>query len=110
MICGQKELRKLVHISGQVDTVKRVICMDDDIPSDISSVEQGWTITSFADVERLGGENPIEADLPCKADVAVIMYTSGSTGLPKVRSNFGDMYFFQSLPYLSFHYIGNPRY
>ncbi|RDX71703.1 Long chain acyl-CoA synthetase 9, chloroplastic, partial [Mucuna pruriens] len=83
VICGQKELRTLVNISGQLDTVKRVICMDDDIPSDASSIAHDWTITSFAEVERLGRENPVDADLPLSADVAVIMYTSGSTGLPK---------------------------
>lgn len=86
MICGQKEFKKLVQVSGQLDSVKRVICLDDDIPSDASSVGHGWTITSFSDVKRLGKENPVDADLPLSADVAVIMYTSGSTGLPKVRS------------------------
>lgn len=91
MICGRKELKSLVNIAGQLDSVKRVICMDNDLPSDASSAQHGWTITSFADVERLGRENPIEADLPLSADVAVIMYTSGSTGLPKVRSIF-DIY------------------
>ncbi|XWS23745.1 hypothetical protein CRYUN_Cryun28dG0041600 [Craigia yunnanensis] len=80
VICGNKELKKLVNISGQLDTVKRVICMDDEIPTSASG---RWIITSFADVERVGRENPVDADLPLKADVAVIMYTSGSTGLPK---------------------------
>ncbi|KAK7410594.1 hypothetical protein VNO78_01511 [Psophocarpus tetragonolobus] len=83
VICGHKELKSLVHISGQLDSVKRVICMDDDIPSDALSAQHGWKINSFSDVERLGRENPVEADLPLSADVAVIMYTSGSTGLPK---------------------------
>ncbi|KAM7253428.1 hypothetical protein ACFE04_026046 [Oxalis oulophora] len=85
VICGSNELKKLVEISGQLDTVKRVICMDDEIPSIASVVEQSgrWRVTSFADVEKVGRENPVDADLPVSADVAVIMYTSGSTGLPK---------------------------
>lgn len=85
VICGHKELKKIIEISGQLDTVKRVICMDDEIPSNASYVEQSksWKITSFADVEILGRQNPLDADLPLSADIAVIMYTSGSTGLPK---------------------------
>uniref|UniRef100_A0A2N9HCP7 AMP-dependent synthetase/ligase domain-containing protein n=1 Tax=Fagus sylvatica TaxID=28930 RepID=A0A2N9HCP7_FAGSY len=85
VICGHKELKKIIDISGQLDFVKRVICMDDEIPSNASYVEQSksWRITSFADVEILGRENPLDADLPLSADIAVIMYTSGSTGLPK---------------------------
>lgn len=85
VICGSKELKKLVDLSGQLDTVKHVICMDADIPSTASSVEQSgrWKITSFADVQSLGRENPVDADYPVSADVAVIMFTSGSTGLPK---------------------------
>lgn len=87
MICGNKELKKLVEVSGQLDTVKRVICMDDDIPSSASLVAQSgrWRVVSMADVEKLGRENPVDDVLPLAADVAVIMYTSGSTGLPKVR-------------------------
>ncbi|PPS18741.1 hypothetical protein GOBAR_AA01801 [Gossypium barbadense] len=80
LICGAKELKKLVNLSGQLDKIKHVICMDDEIPTAASG---RWAVTSFADVQRTGYENPVDADLPIAADVAVIMYTSGSTGLPK---------------------------
>ncbi|CAL1412449.1 unnamed protein product [Linum trigynum] len=85
VICGSKELKKLVEISGQLDTVKRLICMDDDVPSVASPLEQSgrWTVKSMTSVEKLGQDNPTGLDLPLPGDVAVIMYTSGSTGLPK---------------------------
>ncbi|KAK9758409.1 hypothetical protein RND81_01G227700 [Saponaria officinalis] len=83
VICGQKEMKKLVDISGQLDSIKRIICMDDEFSSNVHLVEGSWTVTSFAAVEKLGRENPTDADLPLSNDIAVIMYTSGSTGLPK---------------------------
>ncbi|KAK6775684.1 hypothetical protein RDI58_026685 [Solanum bulbocastanum] len=84
VICGQKELKKLVDISGQLDTVKRVICIDNEIPSSaIVAAGSNWVLKTFSEVETLGQGNPVDPDLPLAADIAVIMYTSGSTGLPK---------------------------
>lgn len=64
--------------------------MDDEVPSNAALVDRStsWIIRSFSDVERIGRENPVDADLPLSSDVAVIMYTSGSTGLPKVSKAF----------------------
>lgn len=87
MVCGQKELKKLVDISGQLVSVKRVIWIDDaGVSNGVSSEDSNtnWKIASFSEVKTLGRENPTEADLPASSDIAVIMYTSGSTGLPKV--------------------------
>ncbi|XP_062098278.1 long chain acyl-CoA synthetase 9, chloroplastic-like [Humulus lupulus] len=43
----------------------------------------GWTVVSFSEVERLGKACPVPPSLPSKNEVAVVMYTSGSTCLPK---------------------------
>uniref|UniRef100_A0A7N0UPA7 AMP-dependent synthetase/ligase domain-containing protein n=1 Tax=Kalanchoe fedtschenkoi TaxID=63787 RepID=A0A7N0UPA7_KALFE len=85
VICGQKELKKLADISNQLNTVKHVIYIDDKNPSDVSTLcgKSGWMITSFDEVKKTGQENPVNANLPLSADIAVIMYTSGSTGMPK---------------------------
>lgn len=86
VICGQKELKKLADVSGQLDTVKRVICIDNEIPSSaIIAAGSNWVLKTFSEVETLGRGNPVDPDLPVAADTAVIMYTSGSTGLPKVN-------------------------
>lgn len=90
VICGHKELKKLIDISGQLDTVKNVIYINEEgIPTEVSLAEKStsWKVTSFDEVVKLGRETPVDADLPVAADIAVIMYTSGSTGLPKVCLN-----------------------
>lgn len=101
VICGNKELKKLMDIGQQLETVKRVICMDDEFPSDVNS---NWKATSFAAVQKLGSENPVDPEFPLSADVAVIMYTSGSTGLPKVRMFSKPVYslhlFFQNFGFM----------
>lgn len=86
VVCGHKELKKLVAVCGRLNTVKHVIYMNDEgVTKEVSLAEKNtqWTITSFVEVEKMGQENPVDADMPVPDDIAVIMYTSGSTGLPK---------------------------
>lgn len=79
-------MKKLADISGQLKTVKQIIFMEDKTSSGVSTLswKSDWNIVSFDDVKKLGQANPADAKLPQSTDIAVIMYTSGSTGMPKV--------------------------
>ncbi|KAI5660638.1 hypothetical protein M9H77_19961 [Catharanthus roseus] len=86
LICDSKLLKKLAAISSSLKTIRNVIYFEeDDAASDPNSSMSvsNWAISSFSKVEQLGKDNPIQSRLPIKKDIAVIMYTSGSTGLPK---------------------------
>lgn len=86
LICDSKLLKKVSLIISNLESVKRIIYIGDDGISDseFSTSEDHLSVSSFADIEKLGKENPTQARYPSSDDIAVIMYTSGSTGLPKV--------------------------
>lgn len=87
MICDSKQLKKLAAVSLSLKTIRNVVYFEDEEASGDSNTSRNignWTVSSFSEVEKLGKSNPIPPTLPIKTDVAVVMYTSGSTGLPKV--------------------------
>ena len=51
--------------------------------SDPSFLQDGVTLHGFKEVCELGGKSSLSAVPPSTADPAIIMYTSGSTGVPK---------------------------
>lgn len=80
----------MAAISSSLKSIQNVIYFEDaGIENDtISGSVNEWTIMSFSEVEKLGKRSPVNPSLPSKNGVAVVMYTSGSTGLPKVCSCF----------------------
>ena len=72
--------------SGKCPLVKHVIYMEDPLFSSSPEVERfpdQISVRSFQSVVDLGKEKQVEAVGPSAEDLAVIMYTSGSTGVPK---------------------------
>lgn len=82
LICDSKLLKKVASVSSSLKTVKNVIYFESDDTEALKDISD-WNISSFSDVEKLGEKSPVNARLPIQKDIAVIMYTSGSTGLPK---------------------------
>lgn len=86
LICDSKQLKKLAAISSSLKTVTNIIYFEDDESANVSGLSEsmsGWKVSSFHEVEKLGEKDPVPPSLPPKDGVAVVMYTSGSTGLPK---------------------------
>lgn len=73
-----------MDLSDKLGTVKRVIYMEDDDTVTSEPSMEGKVIARFSHVEKLGKQSPAQPDMPRPSDIAVIMYTSGSTGMPKV--------------------------
>lgn len=87
LICDPKLLKKLDAIRSKLTSLQNIIYFEDDSKEEEHAFSEdlsNWTIASFGEVEKLGKESPVEPSLPSKNAIAVIMYTSGSTGLPKV--------------------------
>lgn len=105
LICDSKQLKKLAAISTSLKTIQNVICFEDDESSKDTGLSESLsnlTVASFSEVERLGKTSPVPANLPSKNGIAVIMYTSGSTGLPKVGFLFA---FFHYVSHIWFHLL-----
>jgi long-chain acyl-CoA synthetase len=85
LICDSKQLKKIPAISSKLQSLKHIIYIEDE-PVEAETLHQVKHLTalSFTEVEELGKTSHVDPRLPSSSDTAVIMYTSGSTGLPKV--------------------------
>ncbi|KAL1124303.1 hypothetical protein AAG570_002071 [Ranatra chinensis] len=77
-------LPKFRNILSKTPCVKTVIYMEDQLnKTDTTGFKSDVTILPFREVLQKGETATIESYPPTKDDIAIIMYTSGSTGVPK---------------------------
>ncbi|KAJ3093926.1 long-chain fatty acid-CoA ligase [Physocladia obscura] len=76
----------ILKVAGTVPTLKNIIyngTPDSKILKNLKETHKHLTILSLAELHELGSKNPCEIVAPTKDDLALVMYTSGSTGPPK---------------------------
>ncbi len=83
IITSHELMPKLKAVLDKIPKVKTIIYFEDQLhKTDTKGFEKIQTI-AYKEVISNGVKNKIEPVPPSKNDIAIIMYTSGSTGHPK---------------------------
>jgi long-chain acyl-CoA synthetase len=85
VVSSLENLPKLIGVAaGEKTQFKRVILMDPFTQQDAENAQKvGLKLLSFSEVIALGNKNPVPAASITPDDLLIIMYTSGTTGVPK---------------------------
>eukprot|EP00123_Amoebidium_parasiticum_P015947 comp23213_c0_seq1/m.37795 comp23213_c0_seq1/g.37795 ORF comp23213_c0_seq1/g.37795 comp23213_c0_seq1/m.37795 type:complete len:720 (-) comp23213_c0_seq1:607-2766(-) len=76
-------LPTLAKIVERVPRVNTIVYNGTASAKDLENFPKKYKVYSAQELVEMGKKNPVEPTLPSKDDVAVIMYTSGTTGNPK---------------------------
>merc|ERR1712088_367976 len=77
-------LPKFKNLLEKCPKVTKVVYIEDQIfKTSTEGFKEDVDIISFQSVAKMGEESPAKPNPPAGEDLAIIMYTSGSTGVPK---------------------------
>ncbi|XP_031846206.2 acyl-CoA synthetase long-chain isoform X1 [Nomia melanderi] len=84
VITSHDLLPKFQRLLEKISVVKTIIYMEDQLkPTNTTGYKDGVRLIPFSDVIKKGNDSTASLSLPQSNDTAIIMYTSGSTGVPK---------------------------
>lgn len=84
IVANSTNLRLMCKIVDQVKSLKTIIYVDKAAEGDVSALKKkGINVFSFEEVDQSGSQKRQQVVAPKPDDLACIMYTSGSTGMPK---------------------------
>lgn len=83
VITSHELLPKVKKVLKSLPQVRRIIYFEDQMHLTDTKGFGDIKINSFSQIVHIGSKSQIEEVPPTKDDIAIIMYTSGSTGIPK---------------------------
>ena len=84
VICSGKKLGTLVNPDYKLECLRTVILLGEASEEDkAKAADRKIEIFTFEAVEKMGEETPVDDTPPNPDDIAVVCYTSGTTGKPK---------------------------
>ena len=84
VVTSHELLPKFKKMLDHCPNIKTIIVMEDQIfPLDNNGFKPGVQILPFQSVVKIGEKSSVESVAPTAETPAIIMYTSGSTGVPK---------------------------
>ncbi|XP_017875966.2 long-chain-fatty-acid--CoA ligase 3 [Ceratina calcarata] len=84
VITSHDLLPKFKRLLSKVQNVKTIVYMEDQLkPTDTKGYKEGVRFIPFSNVVKVGSTSTAPLVPPRSEDTAIIMYTSGSTGVPK---------------------------
>lgn len=77
-------LKNIAALAHECPTLKAVVLTDEANKDQKASVtDAGLQLHSFTEIEKAGEDHSVELRLPNPDDLAILMYTSGTTSVPK---------------------------
>ncbi|KAI9249485.1 hypothetical protein BDA99DRAFT_523921 [Phascolomyces articulosus] len=89
VVCTKDHVVDLLKLREKIPQLKAIVCVDPFLNIEEERAMKGWAaekgvqIVQFSELEERGKKNPLPHNYAKRDDLACLMYTSGTTGMPK---------------------------